>query len=302
MSVALKVIFVFIDGLGLRAPAADNPVNPAVCPVLCNLIDNHAIAIDANLDVAGLPQSATGQTTLYTGVNASQYMGRHCEGFPGPSLRKVIEEDNIFKELTRKGLRCRFADAYPVDSVDEIRNRRFKSVTTVMALTQPETISTQEDLLANQAVFHDITRSTLQGKGYAIPPVTPPQAADHLFQLALGYDFTLFEFFVTDLAGHSGKYETACDTLATLDQFLEPLVKMCQASDISLIVTSDHGNIENMGVRGHTRNPIPFISVGKSAHEIQAHIRSLVDVTPRLTRLMVPTHAATIRRVPSPRT
>ena len=30
----MKLLFVFIDGLGLRPPAADNPVNPEVCPAL----------------------------------------------------------------------------------------------------------------------------------------------------------------------------------------------------------------------------------------------------------------------------
>ena len=107
----MKVLFLFIDGVGLRPPAPDNPVRPDVCPVLCSLIEKHSVSIDACLSVDGLPQSATGQATMFTGVNASQYMGRHCEGFPGPSLRKLIEEDNIMKELTRKGLRCRFADA-----------------------------------------------------------------------------------------------------------------------------------------------------------------------------------------------
>ena len=158
----MKVLFLFIDGVGLRPPAPDNPVQPSVCPVLCDQIARHSVEIDACLDVAGLPQSATGQTTMFTGVNAAQYMGRHCEGFPGPSLRKLIEEGNIMTELSRKGLRCRFADAYMVDNVDDLRARRFKSVTTVMALTRPEVISTQEDLRDNLAVTHDITRDSLR--------------------------------------------------------------------------------------------------------------------------------------------
>lgn len=292
------MLFLFIDGVGLRAPATNNPVHSGICPVLCQLIEQHSVPIDACLDTKGLPQSATGQTAMFTGVNASQYMGRHCEGFPGPSLRKLIQEGNLFMELTRKGLRCRFADAYLVDSVDDLLVRRFKSVTTVMALTQPETIAIQDDLFANQAVFHDITRHSLQEKGHAIPIVTPPQAAEHLMQVALANDFTLFEFFQTDLAGHSCNYDHACETLKTLDLFLDAVVKLSRTTGLLLILTSDHGNIEDMGTRGHTRNLVPLVAVGPGSEEIKSNAVSLMDITPRLTRLMVPGYTPPVRHVP----
>jgi predicted CoA-binding protein len=47
-------------------------------------------------------------------------------------------------------------------------------------VTQPETISVQDDLLAYLAVSHDITRHSLQEKGHAVPPVTPQQAAENI--------------------------------------------------------------------------------------------------------------------------
>lgn len=297
----MKVLFLFIDGVGLRKPATDNPVHAGICPALCQLIEKHSVTIDACLGINGLPQSATGQATMFTGVNASQVMGRHCEGFPGPTLRKLIEEDNLFMELTQKGLRCRFADAYLVDSVDDLRARRFKSVTTVMALTQPETISIQDDLLANRAVSHDITRLSFREKGYAIPSVTPQKAAEHLVQVALAHDFTLFEFFLTDLAGHSRNYDLACETLKTLDLFLDTVVKLSKTTGLLLILTSDHGNIEEMGNRGHTRNPVPLAAIGPGADELKANASSLTDITPRITRLMVPGYtppSRTVQRVP----
>ena len=34
----MKIVFLFIDGVGVRKDAADNPVNKEVCPVLCDLI------------------------------------------------------------------------------------------------------------------------------------------------------------------------------------------------------------------------------------------------------------------------
>ncbi len=287
----------FIDGVGLRAPAKDNPVHAGICPALCQLIENNAVPIDACLGTKGLPQSATGQTAMFTGVNASQYMGRHCEGFPGPSLRKLIEEGNLFMELVRKGLRCRFANAYMVDNVDDLRVRRFKSVTTVMALTEPKTISIQDDLLTNHAVSHDITRLSLHEKGHAVPVITPQQAAEHLVQVACANDFTLFEFFQTDLAGHSCNYSHACETLKTLDLFLDSVVKLCKTTGLLLILTSDHGNIEDMSTRGHTRNLVPLAAIGPGADEMKGHATSLMDITPRITRLMVPGYTPPVRTV-----
>lgn len=72
----MKFVYLFIDGVGIAPPSPDNPVNPEVCPALCRLIRDHGKPIDANLDVPGLPQSATGQTTMFTGVNASQFIDR----------------------------------------------------------------------------------------------------------------------------------------------------------------------------------------------------------------------------------
>lgn len=291
----MKVLFLFIDGVGLRQPAPDNPVNPENCPTLCSMIENESVPIDACLDVQGLPQSATGQATMFTGVNASLYMGRHCEGFPGPSLRKLIEEDNLMMELSRKGIRCRFADAYMIDRVDDLRVRRFKSVTTVMALTQPNVISTQDDLMENFAVTHDITRAQLRGKGHNLKLISPTEAAGHLIQIARAYDFTLFEFFQTDLSGHSRNYQQACDTLKMLDEFLAGICKFRENSDILLVLTSDHGNIEDMGTRGHTRNQVPLVAIGPGADGMKRNANSLLDITPRILRLLVPGH------IPAPR-
>ena len=278
----MKILFLFIDGVGLRGPAADNPVNPEVCPALCRLIERHAKPIDACLSVEGLPQSATGQATMFTGVNAPLFMGRHCEGFPGPSLRRKIEEDNLFLRLRARGKRVKFADAYLVESADELVARRFKSVTTVMALTTPEVVSTLGDLLDDQALMQDLTRETIQDRYPDVPVVTPEDAAEHLFDLARANDFTLYEFFQTDVSGHSMDYDRACAVLRAYDRFLAPLVRFTEAAGITLVMTADHGNIEAMNERGHTRNPVPFIVFGPREAEIRARVASLVDVTPAM--------------------
>ncbi len=276
------MVYLFVDGIGLREPALDNPVNAEVCPTIWRLLERHSKPIDACLGVEGLPQSATGQATMFTGVNCAAAMGRHCEGFPGPALRKIIESNNIFLELKRRGRSICFADAYLIDSVDELALRRFKSVTTVMALTVPESVTTADDLMADRALMQDLTRETIQDRYPDIPVIPPQRAAEHLFGLALDSDFTLFEFFQTDVAGHSMDYARACAVLRVYDRFLAALVHFAEAAGITLVMTSDHGNIEAIGERGHTRNPVPFVVFGPQERQIRDRVSSLVDVMPSL--------------------
>ena len=282
----MKCLFLFIDGVGLRPPAADNPVNPEVCPTLCHLFAQHAVPIDACLSVPGLPQSATGQATMFTGMNAPVFMGRHCEGFPGPALRQKIAENNLFRSLKARGRSIAFADAYLIEDAQELAARRFKSVTSVMALTVPETIATIDDLADDRAVLQDLTRETIQERYPDIPVISPEEAASHLFDLARTHDFTLFEFFQTDVAGHSMDYVRACDVLRLYDRFLAALLRYVRAAGITLLMTADHGNIENMSEPGHTCNPVPFVATGPHENEIRAGVKSLVDVTPTILKYL----------------
>ncbi len=278
----MRILFLFIDGVGIRSPATDNPVNTEVCPTLCRLFREHMKPIDACLGIEGAPQSATGQATMFTGMNCAAAMGKHCEGFPGPALRQIIDENNLFLQLKKRGKKVKFADAYLVESSDELVAKRFKSVTTVMALTTPEVITTVDDLMNDSAVMQDLTRETIQDRYPDIPVIPPQQAAEHLFSLAAKYDFTLYEFFQTDVSGHSMDYARACAVLRTYDNFLASLVRFTEAAGITLIMTSDHGNIEDISERGHTRNPIPFIAFGPREELLRSKVESLIDVTPAI--------------------
>jgi len=219
---------------------------------------------------------------MFTGVNCSVAMGKHCEGFPNPALRKIITDNNLFLQLKKRGKRVSFADAYLVESADELVSRRFKSVTTVMALTTPEVIATADDLVDNRALMQDLTRETIQDRYPDIPVINPPLAAEHLFSIARSHDFTLYEFFQTDVSGHSMDYARACSVLRTYDRFLAPLIRLVESAGITLVMTSDHGNVECIGDRGHTRNPVPFVVLGPREDAIRARVNSLQDVTPAI--------------------
>ena len=107
-----RILFIFVDGVGLAPSGTDNPLSQVPMPYLDELLGgpmvlsgdqsdsvggrSHAIlahnglvlrAVDACLGVPGLPQSATGQTALFTGVNAPALVGDHITAFPTQRLK-----------------------------------------------------------------------------------------------------------------------------------------------------------------------------------------------------------------------
>ena len=286
MSAPPRTLFLLVDGLGLGArDPAQNPVRSGACPVLESLLDHAAIPIDAGMGVPGIPQSATGQTALLTGVNASQLMGRHVEGFPGPALRKVIRAHNIYDQLARRGYTATFANAYYVTDLADVTNRKIQSVTTVAALQAFGWVRDVSALLANAAVYQDLTRASLRERGYAGPLVTPAESARHLMSVAGQHDFTVFEYFQTDRVGHKGAPEDILRILRLFDEFLAALRTFTSDPRHLMILTSDHGNIEAAGSRGHSANPVPFVAVGNGAKLLRQRVKSVVDVTPAIMAL-----------------
>lgn len=277
-----KLLLFFIDGIGIAAPSETNPIKQSLCPVLHNILTT-AKPIDACLAVPGLPQSATGQTSMLTGQNAAEILGRHVEGFPGPRLQAIIDRENLLAALTRSERRVAFANAYNVKDIETVRTHRYRSVTTTCALSVPGVLRLLPRILENDAVYQDITRTQLKQKRPEVPLVTPEEAADHLLTISAQHDLTLFEYFQTDRAGHKGGKARVQNILKTLDQFCARLIKHVELRGITLAITSDHGNIEDLSVRTHTTNPVPWFTTGRLA-TLLSGVASLLDITPTLIR------------------
>jgi hypothetical protein len=278
-----KVIFIFVDGLGIGTDHPEiNPLAGGRFPALEGLIAT-ATPLDACLGVPGLPQSATGQASLLTGINAPKMMGRHVEGFPPPTLKKLIEHENLFSRLHDLGKRSTFANCYLNVDPHELPSRK-QSVTTVMTLSALGHVRANAELAAGKAVCHDITRWTMGSRGYEGPLIEPEEAAGHLIAVAREHDLTLFEHFLTDRAGHSGDLEQAARHLEILERFVQRALRFTEEPDHLFVMTSDHGNIEDLSVRTHTTNPVPLIAVGAKS-DLFASAADLCDVVPALLRV-----------------
>ncbi len=286
----MQTLMLFIDGLGMGPDDPDvNPLMRGDTPHLTALLRESTVPIDACLGVPGLPQSATGQTALLTGVNAPQMLGRHQEAFPGPELRRIIRENNLFDQLLRRGYSCTFANAYWMQDIDQIR--KTQSVTTVATLKAFGDVRKSDCLLRDEAVYQDLTRARLRARGYHGPLITPAQAGRHLLNIAAGFDFTLFEYFQTDLVGHRGLENELRQVLIDLDSFVGVARTFADTPDRLFLLSSDHGNIEDNRTRVHTVNPVPLVALGLGAEKLRASVRSIQELVPALMHCYPPRNA-----------
>lgn len=291
MTEKVKVLFLFIDGLGIgESDAAKNPVFAAETPNLDLIFNNYeVIPTDATLGVPGLPQSATGQTAIVTGINAPGLLGRHLNAQPSISLKKVINEDNIFMRLSKAGLKVTNANVYTREYLDRMLDpgeKKYKpSVSSVMTMSAGVPFRLIEDYRDKKAVYHDITGKILVEFGYDVEIITPEEAAGRLYSISRENDFTFFEHFMSDIIGHKMDMELAIKEIEMLDAFIGALLKLADPDKDILFITSDHGNIEDISIKTHTMNKVPTVIIGGNNIKRTVRIRSLLDIMPAVLEI-----------------
>lgn len=290
---ANSVILFFVDGLGIGGRGPENPLWQCAAGPLAHFEGENEVieaggrlaATDATLGVEGRPQSASGQTTILTGINAPKTLGRHKQGFPNERLREVIREHSIFKRLnSREPGSATFANAYTPQYFES--TPRWKSATTVAVEASDGRFRKIPDLLGRRAVFHDYTNQTLRERGFDVPDFSPEDAAAILAGLSEGHRFVLYEHFITDKIGHDRDLEKAKEHLPGLARFLSETVRLADPDSTTVILTSDHGNLENLSVRNHTLNKVPTVIWGRRADESAARVRDLTDIAPLIEDLL----------------
>ncbi|MDR3562675.1 MAG: metalloenzyme [Negativicutes bacterium] len=297
-----NILFIFIDGLGLgETDPATNPFVRFDPPFFRSLLgrpltreaapfcgDSVCLAaIDACLGVEGLPQSATGQTALLTGVNAPAAMGRHILGFPGPELAAIITEHGIMRELAEKGFTVTSANMYTPNYMELVAARKRRhSVTTLTSLRAGLRLRGLGDMAAGAAVYQDITNESLPGYGVdLVPMVSPAVAGERLVNLARQHHFTLFEYFQTDRQGHKQDWALAERIVAVLDEFLSA-VYQATSDNLLVVITSDHGNFEDFSIKTHTTNKVPVLAWGPGCGPFTKKIRDLTAVKPAIIQYL----------------
>ncbi len=291
-----RVLFFFVDGLGLGPDDPEvNPIVAARTPCLDSLLGRKMTAVsgtiryngallvptDAALGVDGLPQSATGQTALLTGLNAPKAMGRHITAYPTTALKEILRERNIFRQVQARGGSVALANAYTPEYFQAVDAGRLRhGAVTFSALASGVTLRGLDDLREGQAVFHDLTNGRPRAWGHEVPEITPEEAGRNLARIAAGYSLTVFEFFLTDLAAHGRVPIDPVTVVEMIDRCLSGVLEAGNWGETLLVFVSDHGNLEDCRKDIHTRNPVPTLLVGQGREDVGGRIEAITDVTP----------------------
>ncbi len=296
----MSVLLFFIDGLGIGSRGPQNPLD--------NLDDAEPLAIfrdeiprtplegiviptDACLGIEGRPQSASGQTTILTGINVPATLGYHKQGFPNSAMLEILREHSIFLQLTRAGIESiTFANTYTQKFFDE--RPRWVSATTAAVEAAGLSFRTVTDLKAGHAVYQDFTNALLIARGEQVEPRTADEAAAVLARIVGENRFTLYEYFITDKVGHAQDMPSARMVLSNLARLIREVLARIDLHHTSVILTSDHGNIEDLSSRNHTLNPVPTIVWGANKERIANQIENLADITPAIVEALTEKAAA----------
>ncbi len=107
------------------------------------------------------------------------------------------------------------------------------------------------------------------GEGWAAQPGFPPtpvyqgeEAGRLLAELSMKYDLAWFDYWASDYAGHKQAFDRAVALMESFDAVLAGLLSAWENRRDLILLTSDHGNMEDMDARGHTLNPVPALLIG----------------------------------------
>ena len=298
----MNILFIFMDGIGLgENNQGINPFANAKMPNLNALLDGRSlfkesapfhgeraslVAIDPNVGVDGLPQSATGQAMLLTGVNISAELGYHYGPKPNPEVAAYLHDGTLFSRFTKAGRKSALLNAYPPRYFDGIDSGKRLYSSIPLAVTNAGlNLFKHEDYFAGRALSADFTGEgwrTMLGFPDA-PVLDAPQAGRKLVALAKEYDFALFEYWASDYAGHHQEMDKAVELMETFDGVLGGLAEEMK-DELLVVVTSDHGNMEDLSTRRHTDANVPALVIGEknARDEFTREMKMITDIAPAI--------------------
>lgn len=289
-----NVLFIFLDGVGIgendpkKNPFVSGKINFlekifSETPVVgnCRLVNSNTFCfpVDSLLGINNdIPQSGTGQTTIFCGINAAKILGKHFGPFPHSELIPYLSEHSIYSSLIKMNKKVCFANAYPPVFFKYLESAKKRtSVSTMTARLNNIKINSIEEVRNFSALTAEITNHRWQRLlKLDLPIITIDRAVETLLKIAEENDFTFYEYFLTDHFGHGRNLDEMDENLEILSEFL---VKIIEANkNLTILITSDHGNLEDISTKSHTLNPAIGISAGINSKYLSEKIHSLIDI------------------------
>ncbi|HEV8601721.1 MAG TPA: 2,3-bisphosphoglycerate-independent phosphoglycerate mutase [Patescibacteria group bacterium] len=124
-----------------------------------------------------------------------------------------------------------------------------------------------------------------------IPEMSAYKVTDSILsKMRENYSFILVNFANPDMVGHTGNINASIQAIKVIDECIGKIYKACLEQNTCLIITADHGNIEELldirsgGIdKEHSTNPVPAMLVAapfKRNHPKEGGITSLAGVMP----------------------
>lgn len=126
------------------------------------------------------------------------------------------------------------------------------------------------------------------------PEMSAEELTDRLVEAIRGqrFDAVICNYANGDMVGHTGQLAAAVAAVETLDRCLGRLAQAIADTEWHMLITADHGNVEQMGDRetgqphtAHTLNPVPLVHLGPTAAPLAAG-GALADVAPTALALL----------------
>ncbi|NTV45696.1 MAG: hypothetical protein HGB11_04055 [Chlorobiales bacterium] len=303
----MKLVFVFLDGVGLAPRFPLNPffhtptkrifdaIGAGFFYEEANLCSSNVLfqPIDAGMGVEGHGQSGTGQFSIYTGLNGAKIFGRHHGPYLPSTLRTTLAEKNIYARLDLLGMTSCYANAYPERFIQACLDLRENGKIRSSVLFEASVLQGLPILGANHvkngtAISGDIINwwwgQNPRDGDLSVPVISGEEAAQNLLALSRQFDAVFFEFFLADLSGHGRIKTEPGQIIQRLDEFIGHLI-FNLSSDTLFVLTSDHGNFEDLSHTQHTLNPVPLLVVGKDAEHF-APVTAIDQILPVLIEMM----------------
>lgn len=300
-----NVLLIFLDGVGLGDnDQASNPFAVAHTPTLNALAGGRRwlrdtprtdtgralfIPTDPRLGVPGRPQSATGQAAIITGRNVPALIGEHYGPRPTPAIRAMLAEDNLFKQVIMQGGTAALLNGFPPRFFQAVESgKRLPSANQQAAISAGLRLFGEAEMYSGAAMSPDWTGEGWHIElGYTDTPIYGrTEAGAHLGNLALRHTFSFFEHWITDMIGHRGPLEQGVAVLELFDAVMTGLLRTWDDDSGLIVITSDHGNMEDIGIRQHTQNDVPTVAIGAARHLFADGLHDLTGIMPGVLRVL----------------
>lgn len=219
------------------------------------------------------------------------------DGFPRTVRPKLGE----FVTLTQYAKDIDAACAYPPESLDNVLGAYLANLgKTQLRIAETEKYAHvtfffnggREEPFANE---DRILVPSPQVKTYDLQPeMSAIEVTDKLVAAIRErkYDAIICNYANGDMVGHTGDFEAAVKAVEALDICLGRIVAAIEEVQGELLITADHGNVEqmldsdtNQPLTSHTSGPVPLVYVGQSGRQFTSD-GSLCDIAPTMLSLL----------------